>query len=276
MDYTSGIVCDLTQKETLEELQDNKLTLVCEKLDLHDLQPNGTSHQMMACTSVLITVPDRLLDIGCGWGTLIIHATKNHGCQATGVTLARKQTAFATDRAMENSVLYRARILCMDFREVPNTYGKGAFTKIVSLEMAEHVGIRRYQAFLKQVYDLLDDDGIFVSQVAGFRPCWQYENLIWFFATFFFSLCLCAFIRHPLRGLFMNKYGFPGADASCSLSWVVSQFESAGFKVKNIDILGVHYSATIYRCYKNWVSNKEAVIAKYGDRWYRVWVFFLA
>lgn len=92
----------------------------------------------------------------------------------------------------------------------------------------------------------------------------------------------------------MNKYIFPGADASCSLGWVVSQVEKAGFEVKNIDVLGVHYSATIYRWYKNWLANKDAVIEKYGDRydltldafvprgsnyccrWYRIWVFFLA
>lgn len=74
----------------------------------------------------------------------------------------------------------------------------------------------------------------------------------------------------------MNKYVFPGADASCSLGWVVKQVEAAGFEVKNIDVLGVHYSATIYRWYKNWVSNKEKILEAYGDRWYRVWVFFLA
>ena len=74
----------------------------------------------------------------------------------------------------------------------------------------------------------------------------------------------------------MNKYIFPGADASCSLGWVVTQLESAGFEVKNIDVLGVHYSATIYRWYKNWLSNKDKVIEKYGERWYRIWVFFLA
>jgi Mycolic acid cyclopropane synthetase len=78
------------------------------------------------------------------------------------------------------------------------------------------------------------------------------------------------------RGLFMNKYIFPGADASCSLGWVITQLESAGFEVKNIDVLGVHYSATIYHWYKNWVSNKDKVIEAYGDRWYRIWVFFLA
>ena len=134
--------------------------------------------------------------------------------------------------------------------------GKGAYTKIVSLEMAEHVGIRRYGAFLRQMYDLLEDDGVFVLQVAGIRPAWQYEDLIW--------------------GLFMNKYIFPGADASCSLGWVVSQVEAAGFEVKNIDVLGVHYSATIWRWYKNWVSNKDKVVETYGERWYRIWVFFLA
>jgi cyclopropane fatty-acyl-phospholipid synthase-like methyltransferase len=78
------------------------------------------------------------------------------------------------------------------------------------------------------------------------------------------------------RGLFMNKYIFPGADASCSLGWVINQLESAGFEIKNIDVLGVHYSATIYRWYQNWLSNKEKVISKYGERWYRIWVYFLA
>ena len=64
--------------------------------------------------------------------------------------------------------------------------------------------------------------------------------------------------------------------SSLLTSTLCYQLESAGFEVKNIDVLGVHYSATIYRWYQNWVSNKESVIAKYGDRWYRIWVFFLA
>lgn len=52
--------------------------------------------------------------------------------------------------------------------------------------------------------------------------------------------------------------------------------EGAGFEIKNIDVLGVHYSATIYQWYKNWVSNKAKVVEAYGERWYRIWVFFLA
>jgi len=74
----------------------------------------------------------------------------------------------------------------------------------------------------------------------------------------------------------MNRWVFPGADASCGLSWVVTQVENAGFEVKNIDVLGVHYSATLLRWYENWVSNKEKVIKSYGEKWYRIWVYFLA
>jgi len=196
-----------------------------------------------------------LLDVGCGWGTLVAYAAKNFGCDVTGVTLGKNQAKFGTNRIASNGVpADKARILCCDYREIP--HGKGIYNKIVSLEMAEHVGIRRYSAFLNQMHELLDDDGIFVLQVAGCRPTWQYEDLIW--------------------GLFMNKYIFPGADASCSLGWVINKLENAGFEIKNVDVLGVHYSATIYRWYKNWLSNRDKVVEKYGERWYRIWVFFLA
>ena len=82
MIYTSGVVSDENKVETLEELQDNKLALVCHKLDL---KPE-----------------DRLLDIGSGWGTLTTYAAKNFGCDATGVTLAREQTKFGNQRIADN------------------------------------------------------------------------------------------------------------------------------------------------------------------------------
>jgi sphingolipid C9-methyltransferase len=116
MIYTCGVVLDLEKEESLEQLQDNKLTVVCEKLGL---QPG-----------------DRLLDIGCGWGTLVAFAAKNYGVDATGVTLSRNQTAFGNARIKSNGVdPAQARILCKDFREVQD--GPGSFNKIVSLEMAE-------------------------------------------------------------------------------------------------------------------------------------------
>ncbi|CAK5271046.1 unnamed protein product [Mycena citricolor] len=235
MIYTSGVILSPDQFESLETLQDNKLAIVCNKLNL---QPT-----------------DRLLDVGCGWGTLVAYAAKNFGCDVTGVTLGKNQTKFGTKRIADNGISAdKARILCCDYREIP--HGKGIYDKIVSLEMAEHVGVRRYSAFLGQMYELLSDDGIFVFQVAGLRQGWQFEDLIW--------------------GLFMNKYVFPGADASASLGWVVNKLEQANFEVKSIDVLGVHYSATLWRWYLNWLSNKEKVIEKYGERWFRIWAFFLA
>jgi cyclopropane fatty-acyl-phospholipid synthase-like methyltransferase len=116
MIYTCGVVKDLENEETLEQLQDNKLTVVCEKLGLQS--------------------GDRYLDIGCGWGTLVAFAAKNYGCDATGVTLSRNQAKFGNQRIKDNGVdPATARILCKDFREVQD--GPGRFNKISSLEMAE-------------------------------------------------------------------------------------------------------------------------------------------
>ena len=116
MVYTSGIVTSLTEPQTLEQLQDNKLTVVCEKLNLQ--------------------TTDHLLDIGCGWGTLAAFAHKNYGCEVTGITLGKNQTKFGNDRILSNGGdAERARILCLDYRDIPG--GPGHYTKIVSLEMAE-------------------------------------------------------------------------------------------------------------------------------------------
>ncbi|KAF7377766.1 Sphingolipid C9-methyltransferase [Mycena sanguinolenta] len=235
MIYTSGVVLSPNTFESLETLQDNKLAIVCNKLNL---KPT-----------------DRLLDVGCGWGTLVAYAAKNFGCDATGVTLGKNQAKFGMERIAKNGIpADKARILCCDYREIP--HGQGIYDKIVSLEMAEHVGVRRYAAFLAQMYELLSDDGIFVFQVAGLRQGWQFEDLVW--------------------GLFMSKYVFPGADASLNLAWVIGRLEQANFEVKSIDVLGVHYSATLWRWYLNWLSNKDAVVAKYGHKWFRTWAFFLA
>lgn len=237
MVYTSGIVSDITREESLEQLQDNKLAIVCEKIGLR----RG----------------DTVLDIGCGWGTLARYASTNYGASVTGATLGRNQTLWGNNGLRKDGVPEsQSKILCMDYRDIPlptpnegNGAGEG-YDKITCLEMAEHVGVRHFSGFLKQVYDMLDDDGVFFLQVAGIRKPWQYEDLIW--------------------GLFMNRYIFPGADASTPLNWYVNQLEGAGFEIKGIDTIGVHYSATLWRWYRNWMANREKVEAKYGRRWFRV------
>jgi len=231
MIYTSGIISDINKEESLEQLQDNKLGIVCEKIGLK----RG----------------ENLLDIGCGWGTLAKYASTNYGARVIGVTLGKNQTAWGNNALRKVGIEEsQSKILCMDYRDIP--LPPGGYSKITCLEMAEHVGVKYFSTFLKQVYDMLDDDGVFFLQIAGIRKCWQYEDLIW--------------------GLFMNKYIFPGADASTPLGWFVDKLEGAGFEVKGIDTIGVHYSATLWRWYRNWMANKEKVEAKYGKRWFRVGV----
>ncbi len=154
MIYTSGIMKSQSDRESLEEMQTNKLELVCKKINLQK--------------------DDRLLDLGCGWGTLAVHAAKQ-GALSTGLTLGRNQTEYGMAKAEEAGVADRVRILCMDYRDLPAE----RYHKITCLEMSEHVGVLRYHTFLKQVYDMLEDDGIFFLQIAGLRRAWQLEDLQW-------------------------------------------------------------------------------------------------
>lgn len=238
MIYTSGCISDINKEETLEELQDNKLNVVASKIQL--------------------AKGDHVLDLGCGWGTWATFSSSQFGAKVTGVTLGRNQTKWGTSLLSKYGVESdQSRIVCCDYRDTPKSEKpSGKYDKITCLEMAEHVGIRRFGAFLAQVYEALEDDGIFFLQYAGLRKSWQYEDLVW--------------------GLFMNKYIFPGADASTPLAFVVSALESAGFEIVSCDNIGVSYSATLWRWYRNWMGNKDKVVNKYGIKWFKIWEYFLA
>jgi cyclopropane fatty-acyl-phospholipid synthase-like methyltransferase len=164
MIYTSGIMTSATERETLEQLQQKKLETVAKKIGLKS--------------------GDRMLDIGCGWGTLSVHAAKS-GANVTGVTLGLNQTEWALKKAEEAKVADKVRILCMDYRDIPNE----KYDKITCLEMAEHVGVLRFSTFLNQVREMLNDDGIFFLQIAGLRRAWQYEDLTWG-VVFYLRSCL--------------------------------------------------------------------------------------
>ena len=159
----------------------------------------------------------------------------------------------------------QSQTLCMDYRDIP----AGKYDKITCLEMGEHVGIRKITSFFRRVYNWVEDDGVFYLQIAGLQKPWQVEDLVW--------------------GMFMNKNVFPGADASTPLTWYIHFLESDGWEVKrylncispfyigqslivspSVDTVGIHYSGTIWRWYRNWLANADQIKAKYGNRWYRV------
>jgi cyclopropane fatty-acyl-phospholipid synthase-like methyltransferase len=145
--------------ETLDSMQENKLRLICKKLRLSKNQTH--------------------LDIGCGWGTLVNHSASKKGTVATGVTLSRNQVAYASATSKILKIKdHRTTFWCRDYRDIPTNVGV-KYDRISCIEMAEHVGVKNFQAFLQQVYDLLEDDGLFLLQIAGLRRAFQV------------MLCLC-------------------------------------------------------------------------------------
>ena len=235
MIYTSCYF--LNDNETLEQAQDNKMDLIANKMQLKK--------------------GDSLLDIGCGWGTLVTHMAKHYGVDTTGVTIAEAGANWARHLIKENGVEEKARILRMDYRDIPMK----KYDKISCLEMAEHVGVKNFRKFMRQCYDMLEDEGIFYLQIAGLRQRESLfygpnqEDIVW--------------------GLFMSEYIFSGADASMPLSWDLTQIEKAGFEVHSVENIGIHYSKTIDFWYHNWMRNREKVLAKYGEYIFRQYQIFL-
>jgi len=153
---------------------------------------------------------------------------------------------------LPEEVKNRARVELMDYRDIPNTK---KWNKITCLEMAEHVGVKNFQKFCRQLFGILEDDGLLYIQMCGLRPKWEFEDLVW--------------------GLFMAKYIFPGADASCPAGWVSHQLEKAGFEIHSVETVTHNYALTIKKWYDSWIKNKKLIVSKYGDRMYRIYQLFL-
>jgi len=214
-----------------------------------------------ACQKLQLKQGETLLDIGCGWGTFVARSAKEFGAKSYGVTLAQEQVNFGTDRIAKYGVSDRAKVEVCDYRNV-----QGKFDKIVSLEMVEHVGIKNLVAYYQKVHELLADEGLFVLQWTGIRNLYNPQNP------------LSALTLRPedlIWGLFMSRYIFPGADASLTLSGMIRAAEDGGFEVTDVENMRPHYVLTLRAWRDIWLGNRENVIKAYGERWFRLWYFFL-
>jgi len=232
MMYTSGLYPKGT--ETLEQAQDYKIDYVADAIQL---EPGMN-----------------VLDIGCGWTYLANRFTEVHGANVTGITLSKEQRKWGLELNKNNdaTILLQNAMTLKERTDLPEE----GFDRVTSLEMAEHVGIRRYQEFLNMVRGMMKDDGVFYFQVAGLRRAWRFEDISW--------------------GLFMGEHVFPGADASTPIGWVSTQVERAGFEVQRVHNMGSHYSRTLQHWLDNWRSNKDFIEKKYTAAAYRRWEVFLA
>ncbi|MFF5428450.1 MULTISPECIES: class I SAM-dependent methyltransferase [Streptomyces] len=198
---------------TLEDAQTAKLDLVCRKLAL---RPG-----------------DRLLDIGCGWGSMVLHAAEHYGVRATGVTLSVEQADLARKRVAEAGLTDRIDIRVQDYRDVTD----GPYDAISSIGMAEHVGQVRYQEYAERAYRLLRPGGRFLNHQIARRPLEDEAGY--------------------RVDAFIDRYVFPDGELS-PVGATVSSLERAGFEVRDLEALREHYALTL----RAWVRNLEEHFAE--------------
>ncbi|MFD3539972.1 class I SAM-dependent methyltransferase [Streptomyces sp. NPDC058662] len=198
-----------TAGSTLEEAQWDKLELVCRKLAL---RPG-----------------ERLLDVGCGWGSLALHAAREHGARVTGVTLSREQAAYARKRVAEEGLADLVEIRIQDYRDVKD----GPYDAVSSIGMAEHVGADRYREYARTLHALLRPGGLLLNHQIARRPQGDEE-------------------AYRINE-FIDAYVFPDGELS-PLGTTVGELERAGFEVRDVEALREHYALTL----RAWVARLEA------------------
>ncbi|MER7933890.1 MULTISPECIES: cyclopropane-fatty-acyl-phospholipid synthase family protein [unclassified Streptomyces] len=194
---------------TLETAQRDKLELVCRKLGLSPGQ--------------------RLLDVGCGWGSMAIHAAREHGVSVVGITLSQEQAVYARKRVADEGLTDRVEIRVQDYRDVRD----GPYDAISSIGMAEHVGAAKYLEYAKDLYALLEPGGRLLNHQIARRPQRDEEAY------------------HVDR--FIDAYVFPDGELA-PVGTTVTQLERAGFEVRDVESIREHYALTLRR----WVANLEA------------------
>ncbi|WP_043264649.1 cyclopropane-fatty-acyl-phospholipid synthase family protein [Streptomyces sp. CT34] len=194
---------------SLEDAQRDKLDLICRKLGLKEGQ--------------------RLLDVGCGWGSMVLHAAREYGVRAVGITLSEEQAGYARKRIADAGLADRVEIRVQDYREIHDE----PFDAISSIGMAEHVGRARYAEYASALYALLKPGGRLLNHQIARRPLADEEAY------------------HVDE--FIDRYVFPDGELA-PVGRTVGQLEEAGFEVRDVEAIREHYALTL----RQWVANLEA------------------
>lgn len=216
--------------ESLEQAQANKYELICRKLGL---QPGM-----------------RLLDVGCGWGGMVLHAAQHHGVEAVGVTISKRQAELAEKRVAEAGLSGRVTVRLQDYRDTTD----GPFDAVSSIGMFEHVGEDRLDDYFRHLRTLVGERGRLLNHGIS-RPYGQGTRL-------------------PRRS-FVNRYVFPDGELH-EVGKVVSRIQAAGFEVRHVEGLREHYALTLRRWVDNLEANWDAAVAEVGEGRARVWRLYMA
>ncbi|MEZ5235524.1 MAG: class I SAM-dependent methyltransferase [Acidimicrobiales bacterium] len=223
--------------DSLEVAQTNKLELICRKLAL---EPGM-----------------RLLDVGCGWGSLVRHAALHHGVHAVGITISAEQAAYARARMAADGLADRVEIRLCDYREV----GRDHFDAISSVGMSEHVGRANLDTYFDILRGLLVPQGRLLNHQIGIGP----EK----------SRPRGARNAAAARGSFVNHYVFPDGELQ-DVGELVAVMQGTDLEVRHVESLREHYAITCRRWVENLESSWHEAVHIAGEGRARVWRLYLA
>ena len=220
-----------TPDSSLEAAQEAKLEHICRKL--------------------LLRPGERLLDIGCGWGALLLHAARHHGVQAHGITLSQQQLALAQQRIAQQGLQDRVSVELRDYRDLPDA---PQYDKVASVGMFEHIGLQRLPAYFATVNRVLKNGGLFLNHGI------THDEEGW---------------RKTPSSVFINRYVFPDGQLD-TVSNIQRCMERAHFEILDLESLRPHYAKTL----RHWVARLEqqhAAARRYvPEATWRVWRLYMA
>ena len=213
------------------------------EVDLAQAQQAKLDH---ICRKLLLKPGERMLDIGCGWGALVIHAARHYGVCAHGVTLSQHQLVMAQQRINEAGLQDRVTVELRDYRDLQ---GMDTYDKVASVGMFEHVGLKNLPVYFATVQRLLKPAGLFLNHgITHFSEGWS----------------------KTLSTEFINRYVFPDGQLD-TVSNVQRAMERADFEIADVESLRPHYALTL----RHWVArleqNHERALQHVSESTYRIW-----
>ena len=250
MTYSCAVFA--TPEDTLEQAQARKVDLVARKLDL---QPGM-----------------RLLDVGCGWGAMAIHAARHYGASVVGVTLSEPQRRYATEQARLAGVTDLVEFRLQDFRDIKD----GPFDAVSSIGMSEHVGRRSLPNYTQIIFDLLKPGGRFLNHAIGKPVSFDDDPQPTTTKEMRRQMQIALGMRGPSKSgsAFIERYVFPDGELQ-EVGTLVSMFQAHGFEVRHLESLREHYAITLRRWVDNLTKRFDEAVEEVGIERARVWRLYM-